>query len=97
MTREVEEPKRSRVARARTISAFGFTDRQARFLVLVLEHSGVCLPRHYRTFTGIAHGRQTHALFSNLIAGGFAITDLAAPARASFTSRCEFGSLSEQY
>jgi len=23
----------------------GFMERQARFLVLVLEHSGVCLPR----------------------------------------------------
>ena len=26
------------------VQGFGFAERQARFLVLVLEHSGVCLP-----------------------------------------------------
>ena len=62
--------------------AFGFSARQARFLVLVLEHSGVCLPRQYRTFSGIGHGRETHRFFAKLIAGGFATTDLAAPAHA---------------
>jgi len=65
-----------------SVQAFGFTERQARFLVLVLEHSGVCLPRQYRTFAGIAHGRQTHRFFDKLVAGGFATTDLAAPAHA---------------
>lgn len=29
---------------------FGFTQRQARFLVTVMLHSGVCLPRHYDAF-----------------------------------------------
>lgn len=62
------------------VRAFGFTERQARFLTLVLEHSGVCLPRQYRAFAGIAHGRQTHRFFEQLIAGGFATTDLTAPA-----------------
>jgi hypothetical protein len=64
------------------VRACGFTSRQARFLVLVLEHSGVCLPRQYRTFSRIAHGRETHAFFNKLVRGGFATTDLAAPARA---------------
>ncbi len=64
------------------LQASGFTERQARFLGLVLEHSGVCLPRQYRTFLGIAHGRQTHRFFAKLIAGGFATTDLSAPAHA---------------
>jgi hypothetical protein len=64
------------------VEACGFTERQARFLMLVLEHSGVCLPRQYRAFCGIAHGRQTHRLFERLIAGGFATTDLVAPAHA---------------
>ena len=68
--------------RVGALAGFGFTLRQARFLVLVLEHAGVCLPRQYRTFTGIAHGRQTHRFFAKLIAGGFATTDLAAPAHA---------------
>ena len=45
------------------VRVFGFTERQAHFLVLVLEHSGMCLPRQYRTFAGIAHGRQKHDLF----------------------------------
>jgi hypothetical protein len=64
------------------VRAFGFTERQARFLVLVLEHAGVCLPRQYRAFSGIAHGRETHRFFERLIAGGFATTDLSAPAHA---------------
>jgi hypothetical protein len=58
--------------RVRSLRGFGFTERQARFLVLVLEHSGVCLPRQYRTFAGVAHGRQSHRFFEKLIAGGFA-------------------------
>ena len=68
--------------RVAAIRAFGFTDRQARFLVLTLEHSGVCLARQYRAFARIAHGQQTHAFFEKLISGGFATTDLAASAHA---------------
>jgi hypothetical protein len=64
------------------VRAFGFSERQARFLVLVLDHSGVCLPQQYRAFAGIARGRHTHRFFDKLVAGGFATTDLAAPARA---------------
>jgi hypothetical protein len=64
------------------IGAFGFTVRQGRFLVLVLQQSGVCLPRQHRAFAGIAHGRQTHRFFEKLVRGGLATTDLAAPAHA---------------
>lgn len=64
------------------VAALGFTARQARFLGLVLEHAGVCLPRQYRVFAGVAHGRHAHAFFAKLIAGGFATTDLTAPAHA---------------
>jgi hypothetical protein len=60
-------------ARVSAIESLGFTPRQARFLVLVLEHAGVCLPRQYRRFSGIAHGRDTHRFFAKLIAGGFAL------------------------
>jgi hypothetical protein len=60
------------------VQAFGFTPRQARFLMLVLEHWGVCLPpafarrasahrRQYRAFAGIALGRQTHDSFEKLV------------------------------
>ena len=50
--------------------------------MLVLEQSGVCLPRQYRAFAGIAHGRHTHRFFNKLVAGGLATTDLSAPADA---------------
>jgi hypothetical protein len=69
-------------ARITGVESFGFTPRQARFLVIVLEHSGVWLPRQYRAFPGVAHGRRPHRFFEKLIAGGFASTDLAAPAHA---------------
>jgi len=59
--------------RAAAVFRIGFTERQARFLVLVLEHAGVCLPRQYRASCGIAHGRQTHRVFERLVAGGFAL------------------------
>jgi RHS repeat-associated protein len=55
------------------VQALGFTRRQARFVMLVLEHPGVCLPRQYRAFAGIPHGRQTHGFFDKLITGGFAL------------------------
>jgi hypothetical protein len=38
--------------RVRAISEFGFTERQARFLVTVMLHSGVCLLRQYSSFAG---------------------------------------------
>lgn len=38
--------------------------------------------RQYRAFAGVAHGRHTHRFFERLIDGGFATTDLAAPAHA---------------
>jgi hypothetical protein len=56
--------------RVAALQAFGFTPRQAQFLVLVLEHSGVCLPWQYRTFAGIARGRQTHGFFDKLVRDG---------------------------
>ncbi len=68
--------------RSGRVRDFGLTPRQARFLGLVLEHSGVCLPRQDRTFAGIAHGRHTQRFLDKLIVGGFATTDLAAPAHA---------------
>ncbi len=45
--------------RLHAIAAFGFTDRQARFLLEVLLHSGVFLERQYCQFAGIAHGQKT--------------------------------------
>jgi hypothetical protein len=51
----------------------GFTDRQARFLVLVMRHSGLCLPRQYAGFAGIANGgRKCNAFFARLVRRGLA-------------------------
>jgi hypothetical protein len=41
------------------IAAFGFTERQARFLLQVLLHSGVFLERQYCHFAGIVHGQKS--------------------------------------
>ena len=50
-----------------TITKRGFTDRQARFLVLVARHSGVCVMRQYSTFAGIVFGQKTRKFFANLV------------------------------
>jgi hypothetical protein len=59
--------------RIRAIADTGFTERQARFLVLVTRHAGVCLPRQYARFAGIANGgRKCNAFFARLVRGGLA-------------------------
>ena len=50
----------------------GFTERQARFLVTVMLHAGVCVPRQYATFCGIVHGQKTRKFFAKLAQLGFA-------------------------
>lgn len=59
-------------ARVGTLMRFGFTERQARFLVHVLVFSGVFLERQYRTFTGLAHGQKTHDFLAKLVTAGYA-------------------------
>ena len=49
-----------------TIAKRGFTDRQARFLVLVARHSGVCVMRQYSSFAGIVFGQKTRKFFAQL-------------------------------
>jgi hypothetical protein len=50
-----------------TIAKRGFTERQARFLILVARHSGVCVMRQYSTFAGIVFGQKTRKFFANLV------------------------------
>ena len=59
---------------AQTIAKRGFTDRQARFLVLVARHSGVCVMRQYSSFAGIVFGQKTRKFFANLVRLGFVST-----------------------
>jgi hypothetical protein len=44
--------------RAASIQALGFTERQARFLVTVMVHSGVFVERQYCRFGGSRTGRK---------------------------------------
>jgi len=54
------------------VARFGFTTRQAGFLVTVMRHSGVCLPRQYATFAGVAYGHKINRFFERLVSRGFA-------------------------
>jgi hypothetical protein len=58
--------------RVAKVQLHGFTDRQARFLVTVMLHAGVCLQRHYSAFAGIAHGRKVCDFFDSLVGRGYA-------------------------
>jgi hypothetical protein len=59
--------------RVNAVAEFGFTERQARFLVAVLMYSGVCVPRQYATFAGIAYGHKVSRFFGVLADYGFAV------------------------
>ena len=58
--------------RVQAVTRFGFTPRQARFLVTVMRHAGVCLPRQYARFAGIVQGQKTRAFFAKLVDRGYA-------------------------
>ena len=52
--------------RVQVVAKLGFTERQARFLVTVMRHSGVWMPRQDRAFAGIVHGQKTRKFFEKL-------------------------------
>src|SRR5919201_5770496 len=53
---------------------YGFTERQARFLVLVMRHAGLCVKRQYAAFAGIKPGgEKCNAFFEKLVRRGFAV------------------------
>src|SRR4029453_2993376 len=54
------------------IAAFGFTERQARFLLRVLLHSGVFLERQYCGLAGIVHGQKSTDFIKTLVERRFA-------------------------
>jgi hypothetical protein len=58
--------------RVKAVAEFGFTDRQARFLVTVMLHAGVCVPRQYARFAGTAYGHNVTEFFDKLVQHGFA-------------------------
>src|SRR3984893_5090458 len=61
----------ARPERVNAVAAFGFTERQARFLVRVLVHAGVFLERQYCTFAGVVHGQKSHDFLARLVGRGY--------------------------
>jgi hypothetical protein len=60
------------VTRTQAVAAFGFTERQARFLVMVMLHGGVFVERQYCAFAGVVHGQKTHDFLERLTTRGMA-------------------------
>jgi hypothetical protein len=58
--------------RIQAVEPLGFTRRQAGFLVAVMTHSGVCLPRQYAAFAGVAYGHKVNRFFERLVGRGLA-------------------------
>jgi hypothetical protein len=58
--------------RVQAVGEFGFTNRQARFLVTVMLHGGLCVPRQYAAFVGTAYGRRVSRFFDRLVTEGWA-------------------------
>jgi hypothetical protein len=46
----------TRAARVEAIRGFRFTEREARFIELVLRHGGVCVPRQFAAFAAVPNG-----------------------------------------
>ena len=60
--------------RVQAVVEYGFTEREAKFLVLVMRHAGLCVKRQYAAFAGIANGGdRCNALFTKLTRRGFAV------------------------
>jgi hypothetical protein len=59
--------------RIKAVSDFGFTERQARFMVTVMLNGGVCVPRQYARSVGTAYGQNVNAFFDKLVRKGFAV------------------------
>ena len=58
--------------RLRAVRLFGFTERQAGFLVRVMLYAGVCVGRQYCAFARIAYGQKMHDFFRALVDRGYA-------------------------
>lgn len=58
--------------RVQGIAELGFTERQSGFLVNVMLHSGVCLPRQYCAFARIARGQKMVDFFDRLVSDDYA-------------------------
>ncbi|HYU80784.1 MAG TPA: hypothetical protein VEK56_17470 [Vicinamibacterales bacterium] len=50
--------------RVQAVVEYGFTERQARFLVLVMRHAGLCVKRQYAAFAGMPTAATSATRFS---------------------------------
>ena len=74
--------------RMEAIAAFGFGERQARFLLNVLLHSGVFVERQHCSFAGIVHGQKSTDFLKTLVERRSArASSIAAGCFTSTTSR----------
>jgi len=69
--------------RVNAISSFGFTERQARFLLNVLLHAGVFVERQYCSFAGIVPRAEKYRLHQDTCRAPirYADRDRKAPSR----------------
>jgi hypothetical protein len=58
--------------KVRAVSSLGFTERQSRFLITVMQFGGVCVPKQYARFAGTAHGHIVNGFFDQLVERRFA-------------------------
>ena len=68
--------------RVEAIKGFGFTERQAGFLVTVMTHAGVCLGRQYCAYARIKYGEPMRTFFQTLEARRFVTPQTCAHGRA---------------
>ena len=69
-------------ARVSAVAAQKFTERQARFLVTVMLHSGVCMIRQYCAFSNMVYGQTARDFFARLIDQRLATVSACAHKRA---------------
>ena len=74
-----------------TLTECGLTDRQARFLVLVARHSGVCVMRQYSSFASIDFGQKTRKFFSPSSCSSDSSRPTTAPTIAAASITCAIG------
>ena len=65
--------------RVEAVMACGFTERQARFLVLVMRHAGVCVPRWLRHGNSVFEGPSSPAI-AEALASGRGRVEIGSPA-----------------
>jgi hypothetical protein len=62
------------------------SERQARFLVLVIRLSGICVPRQYARFAGVAYGAKCNAFLDKLERRGFVVASACVHNRRASTT-----------